>query len=228
MDFFKQPIPTVNLNGKVKTSTLYGSLISIAMMVVLLVYADFKMTILVNRHNPLVSFFVEEQVLTSDDQLDLMREGLRFAWTVEGYSDLKRKDDPRYVKLLMRIGGRKNGESIEEIIDFHRCTDEDFEEFAPPSADADRTLKKILKDEDRGLFCIDWEKFGQKMHIFGTSHYTDFRFIDVELVPCQYIHNRYGYEDDKVTPECLYDKEGAEKYLSNLRFWVYISETRFK
>ena len=157
-----------------------------------------------------------------------MREGLRFAWTVEGYSDWKRKDDPRYVKLLMRIGGRKNGESIEEIIDFHRCTDKDFEQFAPPSADAEKTLKKIMQNEDRGLFCIDWEKFGKNMRIFGTSHYTDFRFIDVELVPCQYVHNLNGYELDKPTPECLYDKKGAEEYLSNLRFYVYISEARFK
>ena len=67
VDFFKQPIPLVNLNGKVKTSTMYGSLISIAMVVVLCVYANFKFSILVNRQNPLVSFFVEEQVLTSDD-----------------------------------------------------------------------------------------------------------------------------------------------------------------
>ena len=67
VDFFKQPIPLVNLNGKVKTSTMYGSLISIAMVAVLCVYANFKFNILVNRQNPLVSFFVEEQVLTSDD-----------------------------------------------------------------------------------------------------------------------------------------------------------------
>ena len=48
-DFFKQPIPGLNLNGKVKTSTICGSLISLSMLLVLLVYADYKLNILISR-----------------------------------------------------------------------------------------------------------------------------------------------------------------------------------
>ena len=49
LDFFKQPIPTLYLKGKVKASSLYGSIISIMMLIVFVVYADFKLTILINR-----------------------------------------------------------------------------------------------------------------------------------------------------------------------------------
>ena len=89
-------------------------------------------------------------------------------------------------------------------------------------------MKKIQDDPDRALFCIDWEKFGDQMDIYGVSHYTDFQYIDMELVPCQYLHTFGGWTGDKVTPECLYDKEGAEDYMRNLRAYLYISEQRFE
>ena len=127
---------------------------------------------------------MEEQVLTSEDRVNLNQAKLRFAWTIEGYSDRELKDDPRYVKFLMRIAGRTDGKIFEQILDFHKCTDDDFKGFAPPTPDAARTLKKIQDDPKRALFCIDWDKLGDEMDIYGVSHYTDFRFIDMELVPC--------------------------------------------
>ena len=85
---------------------------------------------------------------------------MRFAWTFEGYSDKELKNDPRYVKFLMRLSGRQNGESKETIIDHHMCTEEDFKEFPPPTLDAERVLNSILEDPKRGLFCVDWDKLG--------------------------------------------------------------------
>ena len=34
---------------------------------------------------------------------------LRFAWAIEGYTDKELKNDPRYVKTIMRLSGRKDG-----------------------------------------------------------------------------------------------------------------------
>lgn len=42
------------------------------------------------------------------------------------------------------------------------------------------------------------------------------------------MHTFGGWTGDKVTPECLFDKQGAEQYLKNLRAYVYISEQRFE
>ena len=49
LDFFKQPIPTLNFEGKDKASSIYGSCLSIIMVLVFVVYADFKLSILINR-----------------------------------------------------------------------------------------------------------------------------------------------------------------------------------
>ena len=87
VDIFKQPVPTLNLNGKTKIPTIYGSCISILLLLVLFVYADFKLRILISRQNPQVTSSVEESVLTSQDKVNLKRSGLRFAWTIEGYVD---------------------------------------------------------------------------------------------------------------------------------------------
>ena len=224
LDFFKQPIPTLNLNGKVRTSTLIGSFISLSMLLVLAVYADYKLAILISRKNPIVSFFVEEQALTSEQKLNLRDAGLRFAWTIEGYIDKKKKVDPRYVKYLVRTYGAKDGKTYEKIFDYHECTEEELKQFAPPTRDAEFLLKELQENQDRALFCIDWDKIGDEMVIYGEEHYIDYQIIDIVLVPCHYIHNVLGWTGDRETPECLADREKAEDYLRNLRVLVYMSE----
>ena len=108
--------------------------------------------------------------------------------------------------MLVRVAGRNDNELYEQILDYHNCTEEDFEGFAPPSPDAELMKKKIQKDPNRTLLCIDWDKVGNEMEIWGVSHYADFRYIDIALVPCQYLHTVAGWTGDKVTAECLYDK----------------------
>ena len=39
----------------------------------------------------------------------MKEHNLRFAWAIEGYNDKELKNDPRYVKTLVRLSGRKNG-----------------------------------------------------------------------------------------------------------------------
>ena len=48
------------------------------------------------------------------------------AFTVEGYHSRERKDDPAYVKYLVRIFGRKNRVEYEKFIPYHLCEDEDW------------------------------------------------------------------------------------------------------
>ena len=101
-----------------------------------MLYAGFKLTMLVNHENPNVSTFVEENVLSSDEKMNLKQSGIHFAWTFEGFNDKELKNDPRYVKQLVRMAGRKDGKIIETLLPYHMCTEEDFEHFAPPADDA--------------------------------------------------------------------------------------------
>ena len=96
-------------------------------------------------------------------------KGVRFAFGIEGFLDKTLKDDPRYVKTLVRFWGNKDGESYERIFPFHKCTAEDFEEFAPPTPEAEGALEVYKTSETRRLYCMDWDKLGEELAIFGVE-----------------------------------------------------------
>ena len=54
-DFFKKPIPGFNIEGRAGVGTLLGSLISISLVIVMLLYGSTKFDILVNRLNPTIT-----------------------------------------------------------------------------------------------------------------------------------------------------------------------------
>ena len=88
-------------------------------------------------------------------------------------------------------------------------------------------LQSIQSDEKRGLYCVDWQKLGQELEIWGVSQYNDFKFIDLTITPCQYVHKDGGITGDSVTPECLWDQQAQMDYIGNLRALVYIAEQTF-
>ena len=147
-----------------------------------------------------------------------------FAWTIEGYDDKQVKNDPHYVKILMRMAGRKNGVIYDKILDYHECTQEDLKNFAPPTLDSERVLESILSDPNRALFCFDWDQLSEEMKVWGVSQYDDFQFIDFDLTPCQYNHTVSGKNDDVIAKECIQDFEAQKEYLGNLRAYVYMTE----
>ena len=74
----------------------------------------------------------------------------------------------------MRYTGRNQGKSRETLVEFHVCSEEDFVDFAPPNPDAERRLNAILEDPHRGLYCIDWKRYGKVLSVWGISSYEDF------------------------------------------------------
>ena len=64
--------------------------------------------------------------------INFKEKGIRLAFGIEGFLDKELKDDPRYVKNLVRFWGKKDGVEYEKLLPFHKCTEEDFEQFAPP------------------------------------------------------------------------------------------------
>ena len=86
----------------------------------------------------------------------------------------------------------------------------------------------MVNDPNRSLFCVDWEGQSDDIKIWGEDHHTNYRYIDIVLVPCNYIHTEVGWTEDKITPECLSDREKAEDYLKNIRAYLLISEQRFQ
>ena len=227
IDAFKIDLPTFQLNGKQQVASIYGGILTILMLGLMLWYAGLKLEMLITRANPTVSTFKEEFVLTSEDRLNLKDAGMYFAWTWEGYNDKKLKDDPRYVKQLVRLSGRRQGKLKETILNYHKCTWEELEQFPDPTLDSGRVLNSIMKDEERALFCLDREALGDILEIWGVSQYDDFQYLDFALLPCQYNHTFTGLNNDTIHPECVWDRQEQMDYLGNIRCYVYMTEQVF-
>ena len=114
------------------------------------------------------------------------------------------KDDPRYVKYLVRIFGKKEGKEYEKFIPFHKCTDEDWAEFPPPAQASADSWNDIKSGEKRGMFCLDWT---EDILLYGNEKNEEYQRIELVLTPCNYLHTHLGYKDDTVHEECVDDLE---------------------
>ena len=126
IDLFKSEVPRLNLKGRTEIPSVCGGILSAVMLTITILYGGFKVQHLVNRANPTVSTWKEESVITSDDVLNFRDSNVRFAWAIEGVLDLKLKNDPRYVKTMFRLTGRKEGAAWERMIEaheWHMCTE---------------------------------------------------------------------------------------------------------
>ena len=61
LDLFKEPIPGFNIEGRAGVGTLIGSLLSISLIIVMILYGGIKFDILVNRVKPSISVESEYQ-----------------------------------------------------------------------------------------------------------------------------------------------------------------------
>ena len=95
------------------------------------------------------------------------------------------KNDPQYVKYLVRFYGRRNGKNFEQQLPFHKCTDEDWDLFPPASKDSFDAWTEIKDDPNRGMFCIDWD--GERV-IYGNERNENNLRMDIVFVPCNYLH----------------------------------------
>ena len=138
------------------------------------------------------------------------------------------KDDTRYVKSFARFYGNKNGESYQHIFPYHKCTEEDFNAFPAPVPEASGLLEAYKSSPTRNLYCLDWDKFGDELAIWGVEDdeisYQRFEFV---LVPCNYVHTEFGDIGDTVAKECIPDRDKQMNYLGNIKLVVFSTEQEF-
>lgn len=86
------------------------------------------MVLLTSRGNPNINSFVQQNYFDATNAVNFKERGLRFAFGIEGYLDKTLKDDPRYVKLLVRTYRKTAEDDAEEkILPVHKCTLEDYD-----------------------------------------------------------------------------------------------------
>lgn len=146
LDSFGMEVPGFNFKGESKINTALGGVLTSAILICTLAYAVVKMNQLVAGDNPtIVEFFIPDYY----SKLDRVRpgeKGFRIAYSVEGYLDEERKDDPRYTKWITRLVGRKNNEDYEKVLSHHECTEEDYSQFYPVASKAQSRLDGLKND----------------------------------------------------------------------------------
>ena len=132
IDIFGRPLPTFNLNSDTEVNTVTGGLVTFAIIIMVLCYGSLKFYHLISKHNANVTSVLETDVFDFNEITNLSEAGFRLAFSVRGFNSLELKDDPRYVKYLVRMYGKKEGRFFERIIPYHKCEESDWDKFPPP------------------------------------------------------------------------------------------------
>jgi hypothetical protein len=82
---------------------LIGLLLSIFMTVIILAYGTIKFYQLVIKHNPLISVSVNKDVYSKKEALNLEKNKLFFAFSVNNFYGREPKDDPNFVDWLPQL-----------------------------------------------------------------------------------------------------------------------------
>lgn len=94
-------------------------------------------------------------MLDLEETVTLKEINFRMAFTLENYLTQETTNDPRYIRWIVRMYGRNNGEWYEDILPFHKCTEEDFKEFSKIDQLSIAAFREMLNKENRGFYCLD-------------------------------------------------------------------------
>ena len=132
--------------------------------------------------------------------------GFRFAFTVEGRLTQEVKDDPTFVKYVVRVLTLTDEKYSEKLLSYHKCNETDWNDFAPASKGSKRQFEAIRDTPNRGFFCID-QPDDEPLSIYGDVSSGNKQAVEISLVPCNYIHAEFGETGDYVREGCKADLE---------------------
>lgn len=185
VDAFSKEVPAFNIRGDSAVNTMIGGTCSILVFAITIMYACLKTIHLVYKANPLINEVPNPGYFSNKDALNLNDLDFRFAFTVENYMTGQVRDDSRYVKWIIRFFGKEDTVPYERVVDYHKCTAEDYAQFYPVSTKSEKQLASIRDREDRGFYCLDWDDDSK---IWGETSAGDHQRIEMLFVPCNYVH----------------------------------------
>lgn len=134
----------------------------------MLIYATLKFDHLVNRKNPTINSYNERGAIETTEKTNFFDKGLHFAFGVEGFLDKELKEDPHYVKMLVRLMRHVDGEEQDTILPYRKCRPEDWDSFAEPNDEAKFRFERYRNDPLHNLYCLDWDVLKDEIEIWGT------------------------------------------------------------
>ena len=141
-----------------------------------------------------------------NDELNLYENNIRFAIGIENTAE-ETKDSPYFVKFLARIWD----DDEQKVYQFHKCTEEDLNEFYPmEEGTKEKYYDRLFVEKEEFFHCLDWDDdFIVKAERSKT--------LEIIFAPCNYVLEEYGYREDKETEECWLD--GSDTYWNQ---WYYL------
>ena len=110
--------------------------------------------------------------------------------------------DPRYTKFLVLVQSYRGAEDEIVPIDYHKCSETELRQLAKPTKDTEPMLEALIDSEDRSLFCIDWDDYGDKLALYGSPQSQNYATISIILAPCNFMFP--GLEDFyPISDECI-------------------------
>ena len=85
------------------------------------------------------------------------------------YAPRELKNNPEYIKWMIRVYGIKDGVPYNRHITPHPCTDEDYNAFYPVEAASAGYLAELRSDPKRGFMCLDWD-LADPFMVYGTEN----------------------------------------------------------
>ena len=105
LDLFKVPLPAFNLRGRDHIPTFFGAFTTVLVWLIVSVHGLSTFIQMMQRHNPNVSSFLEQQDYedNKDALLNFRDQQIRLAFGVEGFFDHELKDSEEFVKIYTRL-----------------------------------------------------------------------------------------------------------------------------
>ena len=109
IDTFGSHLPSFNLKGNEKVNTIVGGFCTLILFMTVFTYGTLKFSNLISKPSPIINSYYTETEM-SDVTLNLNERNYKFAFTIESFFEPNhQKNDPRYVKYLVREYGKRNG-----------------------------------------------------------------------------------------------------------------------
>ena len=73
------------------------------------------------------------------------------------------------------------------------------------------------------MLCIDWNNDDLPVTIRGDEGEDNYQRLEAVLVPCNYVHTKWGWDQDSIHPECEPSLEKQIEYIGPSHWIFYVN-----
>jgi hypothetical protein len=125
--------PGFNIGGKKRVGSICGFIVTLLIVCVMLIYGVPKLINVITKADIKVSNQVLNAIFNEFTLFNVKENNFMFAFGVQDLNDGSNKDDENYIKWYAYVEISVSQKWYERHFTVHRCTQEDFRNFYPPS-----------------------------------------------------------------------------------------------